>query len=60
MSSAGLQVYEMRTARGSPKALPGTQATPLASSSALQKPTSSLIAWPACDLPKAQEMSGNA
>ena len=49
----------MRSARGSPKAEPGTQATPLASSSALQKSTSLPIARPVgwWVLPKATLMS---
>jgi len=50
----------MRIARGSPNAEPGTQATPLTSSSALQKSTSLLIAVAPCFLPKATEISGNA
>ena len=49
----------MRSARGSPNAEPGTQATPLASSSALQKSTSFSIFVPLCYLPNAQLMSGN-
>src|SRR5579871_1731580 len=57
LSSAGLHVYEMRIARGSPNAEPGTQATPFASSNALQKSTSFAIAVVPCFLPKATEMS---
>src|SRR5690606_42055894 len=49
----------MRSARGSPKAEPGTQATPLVSSSTEQKSTTLAIFTPLCDLPKAQLMSGN-
>ena len=49
----------MRSARGSPNAEPGTQATPLASSSASQKSTSLSMRLPPCDLPNAQLMSGN-
>jgi len=39
---------------------PGTQATPFASSSALQKSTSLPIAFAPCFLPNATEISGNA
>jgi hypothetical protein len=49
----------MRSALGSPIALPGTQATPLSSSSASQRSTSFAISRSPWRLPNAQEMSGN-